>query len=223
MGAAFTKILAGGIAGLGVLGVARADVVYSNTFQSGTAPGPEWSSNAHFDTATPFTRFLGRYGTTDSVTLTLPRPPGDSEGQGGAGTYRLYNVTFDFFAIDTWDGYEPTYGPDSFQVFVNNAMLFNETFANQHNLQSYHPPTVGPTPLAYGVANDSIYRDISIDFTLAPTATDIQIRFHSQLSQTMADESWGIDNVRVGYSVVPSPGSLALLVLGGAMASRRRR
>lgn len=224
MGAAFAKSLAGGAAVLGMVGSLRADIIYSNNFETGTAPGAEWSVNAHFDSGTAFTRFIGRYGTTDSVTLTLPRPPGDDEGQGGGGgSYRLYNVTFDLYPIDSWDGSEPTYGPDAFQVYINNVIAFNETFANQHTLQSFRPPTIGPAPLGFGSANDSIYRDISIDFTLDPAATQIKIKFRSQLTQSFADESWGIDNVRVGFSTVPSPGSLALLALGGAIAARRKR
>ncbi|MEX2217255.1 MAG: hypothetical protein WD749_00720 [Phycisphaerales bacterium] len=219
---------------LGCGAAAQADLIYSNTFENAGVPVPEWSSNATFTSAAPFTRFLGRYGGIDSVTLTLNIPTDDTGGTGGGGTgggtggggggtQRLYTLLFDLYPIDTWDGHEPNFGPDAFQVYINGSLHFNHTIANQHGLQSFRPPDLGPAPMAFGSANDSIYRDIAISFTLDPAATELKFKFRSQLTQTLADESWGIDNVRVNYTVVPSAGTCVLLALGGLVAARRKR
>jgi hypothetical protein len=216
--------------GLGLLtavGSAQAGTIfYSNNFEN-AAPGPEWSTNARYDTATPFTKFMGRYGTTDSVTLMLPPVPADTgngSGGGGAGAYNLYTVTFDLFAIDKWQGNDPLHGPDLFELKINGTILFLESISNVNTgMQSFRLPDFGPSQVAYGGDKDSIYRNISQDFTVDPAATLIMIKFRSSLQNPMTTESWGIDNVRVSYVTVPAPGSAVLLGLGGLIAGRRRR
>lgn len=200
-------------------GSAQADVLYSTTFETGS-PGAMWSANARVETQAPFTRFLGRYSENEAVTLTLVPP---ETGGLNAGEYYQYELIFDFYAIDSWDGYATNYGPDNFRVYKNNIKLFEETFSNQHQYQSMRPADVGPMHMAYNPSyKDSIYRDIRLPFTGEGGET-IVIKFKGQVMQGMWDESWGIDNVRVNYQVVPSPGAAALLGLGGLAAARRRR
>jgi hypothetical protein len=176
-------------------------------------PGPEWSSNAHFDTQAAFTRHLGRYATTDSVTLTLtPFAGGDSLVQ--------YSTTFDLFCIDGWKG---AAGPDYFQLYVNGTQFFQESVSNLGGTQSFRAADVGPAPMVYGSAWDSIYRNITINFTVDSSATEIKLKYRGQLTQAMTTESWGIDNVRVDATVVPAPGQFVLLALGGLVAARRKR
>jgi hypothetical protein len=205
---------------------AAADTLwYSTTFESGV--GPEWSVTTTTNVA-PFTRFLGRFSGTQAANLTIPAVPppllgnGSSSPGGAGGSGMPYLLLFDFYCLDSWDGYA-VHGPDRLIVSINSVSQFNHTFSNQHQYYSYpHPPTVGPTQLGFSSFNDSIYRDIAIPFD--PGAVNqITIRWYGEVMQGLADESWGIDNVRVLYSEVPTRGSLALLALSGVVLARRRR
>ena len=148
---------------------------------------------------------------------------GTGGSSGGGVSYRL-NVTFDLYVIDSWDGSESTYGVDKFLVRANNTLIFDESFTNQPgNRQSYAgAPQVGGVNLGFNTFNDSIYRNISLDFTVAQ-GQPIVLLFTDTLNQINNDEAWGIDNVRVSYTVVPAPGALAMLGGMGAFAARRRR
>lgn len=201
---------------------ADASVFYSTSFQ-GSADLPEWSSNQNYSTADNFTRFLGRY-TNSTVTLTVPqpaRPNGDVPGPGG--TTQLL-LQFHLYIIDSWDGNEPTNGLDHFGIRINGATVFDETFANQHNWQSYNRnPDVGRAHLGFDARwVDSIYY-MSIPFdTTGPT---LSVQFYAWgLLGAVADESWGIDNVQLSVVPVPAPGAAGLGLLGSsAMLIRRRR
>ncbi len=195
-----------------------ADVIYQTDFENGA--GPQWNGNVVVTELAAFTRYLGRYSGTDMAGLAGPAAPVSLLGPGES---FLYTVTFDLYAIDSWDGSEPTQGPDAMRVYVNGTKFFDETIANQHTLQSFRPPDIGPIQLGYHqFFPDSIYRGIEVPFT-APGATSLSIKFWGNVLQGMGDESWGIDNVSVSYSVVPAPGAAALLGLAGLAALRRRR
>jgi hypothetical protein len=209
---------------------AAADTLwYSTDFES--AIGPEWSVSTA-TSAAPFTRFLGRFSGTQSATLTIPAVPppllgggsstGGSSPGGAGGSGMPYLLLFDFYCIDSWDGYA-NMGPDRLVVFINDVSHFDYTFSNQHEYYSYpHPPTVGPDFLGFTAAfRDSIYRDIAIPFDPG-AVSQITIRWYGEVLQGMSDESWGIDNVRVLHNPVPTPGSLALLALSGVVVARRR-
>jgi hypothetical protein len=217
-------------------------LVYSNNFESGA--GSEWS-NQTTTNAAPFSRFLGRYSNAFGVNLqlTIPGPPnpivtgggeeepggggggggGNNTGGGAGGTGMPYLLLFDFYCLDSWDGYAND-GPDRFMVFINTVSHLNTTFANQHQYQDYpQQPTLGPEFLGFtGGFRDSIYRDMAIPFDPG-TATSLTVRFYGEVMQGMNDESWGIDNVRIYYAPVPTPGSLALAAVGGAVLIRRKR
>ena len=233
------------LAALAAAAPAAADtLIYSNNFENGA--GPEWS-NQTTSSAAPFTRYLGRFSDSTGVNLTFgipgqpnpvlgdpPEPGGDTGGgsggaggggsTGGAGGSGMpYLLVFDFYCIDSWDGYAVN-GNDRFMVFVNTVTHLETTFANQHAYQDYpEQPTVGPTQLGYNsLFMDSIYREIAIPFDPG-AATELTIRFYGETMQGMPDESWGIDNVRVYHSPVPTPGSLALFAAGGIVLARRKR
>ncbi|MCC6661774.1 MAG: hypothetical protein IT437_12910 [Phycisphaerales bacterium] len=200
---------------------ALAGLILQTDFETGT-PGAPWTNTVQIQQAAPFTRYMGRYSMTDGVSLAFPPPE-----TGGLlpGQYYRYSVTFDLYAIDSWDGAGdggPELGPDRFMVSANGLMLMNETIATNILPQTMRAPDVGPSNMAYGVGNDAIYRNIELSFDGAATE-QIDLRWHGQVMQGMADESWGIDNVRVTYEVVPAPGPIALLALGGALMVRRKR
>jgi uncharacterized protein (TIGR03382 family) len=217
--------------------------LYSNDFESGVR-GPEWSTNTTIIHHQNFTRFVGRYSQNESVTLTLTAPQvpsgGGSGGSGGStggssggstggpagGDSTLYNtflLSFDLYVLDSWDGDLTPHGPDAFQIWVNGIKHYDHTFANQHQYQSFRAPDIGPAHMGFnGLYMDSIYRQIAVPFEIGSAET-ISIKFRSQGLLHLDDESWGIDNVRVTYTTVPSPGSLCLLGAGLAILVPRRR
>ena len=223
--------LVGGTTLAGAAG-ANANIFYSNNFEQG-GPYPEWSSNQAYTTSPTFTRFLGRYS-NNTVSLRLdappvprdrPHQPGDEGGgnDGDPSGPRRYLLEFSFYCIDSWDGIDTVHGPDHFVVRVNNATVFDESFANQHEWQSYRgEPDIGPTQLGFnGRWDDSIYT-LSIPFaTDSPT---IRIDFYAYgLYSALSDESWGIDNINVSTVPVPAPAAAGVLLTLGAMGMRRRR
>jgi hypothetical protein len=222
-------------------------LIYSTDFESGA--GPEWSVSTT-TTAAPFTRFLGRFSHYEAAELLIPAIPppgppllgsgstgtgtntgggavggstGGSTGGGAGNSGFPYLLVFDFYCIDSWDGYA-AHGPDRLVISINQVKMFDHTFSNQHEFQSYpYAPTVGPAHMGFNsLHKDSIYRDIAIPFDPG-SAEMIKVRFYGEVMQGPADESWGIDNVRVYYAPVPTPGTLALLGAGGVFLSRRRR
>jgi len=240
-----TRPLALGLLALCSLsGLAAAQtVMYTQGFEGGPI-GAEWSSNSRITNGWPiFTNFNGNYSTS-STTLSLPQPPGagpngldtGSNGGGGGGGgggenpppggyFRLYTLTFDFYCLDSWDGDSSLYGTDRFLVTINSVLKFDQTFANQPGLsQSFRAPDVGPAYLAFNPnAMDSIYRRISIDFTVPATDPTIRITWADGGLQGMNDESWGIDNINLAYQTVPAPGAAAGALAGLSFAGRRRR
>lgn len=190
-------------------------MMYSQDFQSGLGSG--WSSNAAVVIENGFTQFLGRLSWSEVVTLGLPQPAA------AAGNEVVYNVTFDLYAIDSWDGDDVNHGPDRFEVAANGVMLLSETIANVHTMQSMREPDVARVHIGFNENwVDSIYRDISLSFTV-PQGQPITLSFQSLGLLTMSDESWGIDNVQVTYEVVPAPAGAAVLALAGLVSVRRRR
>lgn len=191
-------------------------IVYSNNFESGI--GANWGTAATLANAGPFTNFIGRYSSGNGTILMLPIPtiPGLQSGQ-----YPQYTFKFDLYTIDNWDG---TAGGDSFQVYLNSAVVFDQTFTTHGGAQSFRLPDAGPSPMGFGAANDAIYRNITIPFNFGTTgAPHIWIGFGSYGLSSVSDGSWGIDNVSVSYTVVPAPASAALLGCSGLVALRRRR
>ncbi len=109
-------------------------------------------------------------------------------------------------------------------VRINNQNVFDQTFGNQPgSTQSFRAPTVGPAMLGYDPRwLDSIYRNISVDFTV-PVGDQIHITWYDGGLQGMSDESWGIDNISVTYQTVPAPGLAGFSALGLLGLRRRRR
>lgn len=230
---------------LGAAGMAQAQqgTLFYDTFEESTMR-PQWSVGSRLETWTPiFSGFNGRYS-NGHTTLTLTQPdvglnpigvtgvPGGGGGGGGGGgdppppegRWIEYTLRFDFFCLDSWDGSNTVYGRDWFHVLTNNTVGFRETFANQTGaIQTFREPNVGRSQLGYhDVFLDSIYRNVGFNFTV-PLNQPLVITWADEGLQGLNDESWGIDNVRVEYRVVPAPGALALFGGAASLALRRRR
>jgi hypothetical protein len=162
-------------------------------------------------------RFLGEFG-GDRIILA---PPYDAEHFVRADqtvTLTLRNLephksvtlSFDLYILKSWDGDNPTYGPDRWKLAQDGHTLLDATFSNNFktspadlSLQSY--PSAGSRPqsgsiasntLGYTFFGDSIYR---FTFTFSHTRPTLEVDFSSSLfeGKGIADESWGLDNVRV--------------------------
>lgn len=226
---------------------------YSNTFESSLGSG--WSSNAavNAEATGGFSRFLGRYSQNDYVWLSLAIPSAAQQynvgttpgalpasidpGTGGGGgptapVYQTrYRLMFDLYAIDSWDGLSPSNGQDWFYVKANGPKLFNHAIAQDTSMPQWTtyagPRTAGPVHLGFNSAwVDSIFRNVSMDFTLPAGTSRLDLTFGSVGLLNLNDESWGIDNVRVSYEVVqvvPTPGTAMLAGMGGVLLVRRQR
>jgi hypothetical protein len=138
-----------------------------------------------------------------------------------------YTLTFDLYLFDNWVGNAPGYN-ERMQISLNNSVLVEYAFSNNAShpeWQTYPKSPNGGFQQLGGSSSylDAVYRNVSINFSAAPSET-LVLKWKSQgLPNDLSNVSWGLDNVRINTNVVPAPGSLALLGAGGLLAARRRR
>jgi hypothetical protein len=185
--------------------------LYANDFTNGAFGGSTtggllagWSTDAVETTPSGLHgRFLGQFG-NDSVDLTLENLPPKSRVE----------LVANLYIIRSWDGNNPTWGPDIWRVEVlGGPVLLETTFSNGNPgdvdwNQSYPDPTLGGDfpartnalendTLGYqfsGVNADSVYPiDLAFDYVGSP----LTLRFTGQNLQAPSDESWGLDEVGV--------------------------
>jgi hypothetical protein len=173
--------------------------LYFNDFED--IVGAEWSSGK--TDVTPSVRarfFLGQFG-NETITLTLSDLP----------THTQVTVSFDLFILRSWDGNNQIYGPDIWQLKVDEGQtLLHTTFANAPPdlvdfMQAYpgaypdhdYLPYTGAAEiktLGYTDAPDSVYH---LSYSFDHTASILSLDFSGQGLQGIKDESWGLDNVEV--------------------------
>jgi len=145
------------------------------------------------------------------------------------GTYRLH---LDLMLFDSWDGDFAPYGPDTFGIAMNGETLFHEDFFVAHPRHNFRLPDESPEQNVYNQNwADIIYRDITVDLEITEATDRLFIEFIGGTSQSISDESWGIDNIlleyipslRISTPDVPAPGSLLILGAGSGLGVRRRR
>ena len=150
-------------------------------------------------------------------------------------------LEFLFAAIDSLDGTGTFPAGDFFKIVFDGATLFSESFANAlpTQIQSYVPPPGvelarhqdlgfnGPgsfyTDSAYNLGADPRFANFS---HTGATAT-IEFFIFGEGNQSLDDESWAMDNLRVSVTTlqpvaVPEPASLTLLGTALAAAASRR-
>ena len=182
-----------------------ATTIYENDFEA--LVGSEWSTATTSVTPIGERRFLGELG-SETATLTIPA---SSIPQGTT----ALTVTFDLFAIRSWDGNHTGggSGPDRFQLSLANGLnLIDTTFSNNVPASGFagqaYPGTFGSgqfDPLTgaseidslgyeFGEPMDSVYRPRA---TFSYSGGDVVLNFTGVLTTPGADESWGLDNVEV--------------------------
>ena len=170
---------------------------FLETFEGGASGS--WSNGTTTVNAA-FTEFLGRFG-NQTVSVTLNNLP----------PHTGIELHFDFFAIDSWDGSDPTFGgPDEFLVGLGASIddLFKEDFVffNRGNPAQSYTITEEEAPAGnrgFGGFADAIYRDLNNGFSFPHQSATVTFNFTGQGLQGLADESWGIDNVSVVLVGVP--------------------
>lgn len=161
-------------------------------------------------------------------------------------THDTISLSFLFAAIDSLDGTGTFPAGDYFKIVFDGTTLFSESFANAapYQVQSYvSPPGV---ELARHVdlgfsGPGSYYTDSAYNFGADPrfanfahTASSATINFFifGEGNQSLADESWAMDNLRVSVTTqtvttpVPEPETYAMLLAGlgiiGFIARRKK-
>lgn len=216
-------------------------VVYTNDFEAGPL-GAEFSNAGAIENTEGYSQigfgngFLrndtGSIGVSPTqTTLTLTDLP----------VHTSVNVGFLLAIIESWDGAAaPGVGPDSFELRLDNILVFSEVFTNipsQASLQTASTDErIEPLTERFNPAGTSL--DSAYDYT---SFTAFQNLSHSSDTLTLSftaagplweggiNESFAIDNISIslnGVTAVPEPGSLASLLSGlmafGLMRWRRR-
>jgi hypothetical protein len=159
-------------------------------FEGGDTTG--WSG-ASLDSDWPsFTQFLGRFGGSggaQAVSKVFPL----------SGTQSSVTVQFDFYEIDSWDGLG---GDEYFAAFVDDTRVVQDWFDRRVTEDpGLAEPVLGDadTNLGFTSWEDQTYR---YTLTVPTTGTELKLGFGARLGAGGtggggADESWGVDNVRI--------------------------
>jgi hypothetical protein len=172
-----------------------------------------------------------RSATGNTVTLSLTGLP----------AHDTITLEFLFAAIDSLDGSGVFPAGDFFKIVFDGATLFSESFANAlpSQIQSYVPPAgvelarhvdlgfTGPgsfyTDSAYNLGADPRFAN----FAHTGSTATIEFFIFGEGNQSLDDESWAMDNLRVSVTTlqptaVPEPASLTLMGAALAAAAGRR-
>lgn len=212
--------------------------VYSNNFQSGSTAG--FSSG--LISTTPGTishaadKFLGEFNSSNPTL-----------GLTGLAAHTTATIDFDLYMIRSMDGDgQQGGGPDNWSLTGGGTTLLSTNFANFSggNTQMFksqaNPNAGGQAPqtgasevqtLGYtfsGTPMDSVYH---FSYTIAHTGNALDFVFSGTDSESIDNESWGLDNVVVrtnaNPNATPEPGTFALAatfgMTGFSLLRRRKR
>lgn len=159
-------------------------------------------------------------------------------------THSSLNLGFLFAAIDSLDGTGTFPSGDFFRIALDGAQIFRESFANAlaSQVQSYMPAAgvelARRVDLGFG-GPGGFLTDSAYDFAADPRFSNIAhsgsnavftFVVEGQGVQSLDDESWAMDNLRVSLNgvtaPVPEPETYAVMLAGlgtlGWVARRRR-
>jgi hypothetical protein len=230
---------------------AQAASVYFNDFQG--MVGPEWSHTGVASAPNPDyagTRlFLGEFG-NDTVSLSLGALPEHGfvtvafdlyviNSWDGNDTTSINNQPLgpDRWQLSVFDG------PVLLDTTFSNGNPAGQAYAPSPFASGCTPYAPSATPGVYAPmtgasecyslgyffndpirntneAMDSVY---SLEFTFAHAVDDLRLDFAAFGLQSLADESWGLDNVQVSIAPIPLPASAGLLAAGLAVLGAWRR
>ncbi len=202
--------LAGSAVLFGMVSLAHSSVlVYSNDFEGLSVNWTEWTNvkTAYDDDVS---NFLGYYG-NESPTLTLT----------GLAAHTEIEIHFDLILWDTWDGNSASYGPDYQGLSSDGATVYEYTFSNVGSNPETNPDTTPQLAVNFGGYRsdfiDTYYEDYYDGFTIAHTGNEIALSFYGAGLQSITDESWAIDNVRIYSNAgapIPEPATMFLFATG---------
>ncbi len=135
----------------------------------------------------------------------------------------ILDIEFDLAIIDSWDGDDEPWGPDYFNITLDDETIFQETFSNSSSVsQSYSgSPFVSGSHIYYNIHwADSAYH---ISLTgLTHSSSELSIGWFASGDgwQGGSDESFAIDNIRVScrQESVPVPEPATMLLLASGLA-----
>lgn len=153
--------------------------------------GQGYKTNAN-TLAAGFSGNLFRASSTTQSTFTLSNLPPHS----------TIDISLLFAAIDSWDPVGP-FGPDFFQVYVDDVLVFQFTathfgiFLPNNGVTASELITIAQ--LGFGAWTDAAFdlTNFSALQNIAHTGTTAKIGFKMSLTQGINDESMGIENLRV--------------------------
>lgn len=165
------------------------NVIADEDFEGG-ATG--WNKNNTDATAPFFTEFLGRFGGTAGAQELFKTFALD-------GNQSQVTIDFEFYRIDTWD-------TEPFKIYLNDNLILTENYHHSTAKAAATGTFTGGTwerdaGIAlnhYGFGSGgSAWRDGVYHYTLTldTTATTMKLGFGATLDGTIANESWGIDNL----------------------------
>lgn len=181
---------------------------------------------------------LGVGSNTFSGNMLRNAAPLGSQGTGGVFSNLplggALSFSFLFAALDSWDASDPTFGPDRFELLMDDVVVWSTTIGNFPPSSSNGGVLLGSGLLFSGSPE---FPDSAWDFTNVPglqdlpyAGTGVSYLFRASGAgwEGGSGESWAVDNFRVTLtpaSAVPEPSTLALILTGAAtlVAGRRGR
>lgn len=171
-----------------------ASLPYANDFESDV--GAEWSDR-RVSSSQDYSRFLGRHGrerrtiegqrrwVNSEATLSVRTVPGER-----------YYMVFDLLVIDSWDGGNQRWGPDGFEMLVDGTR-FRYGFLSRHAgwLGVVEEGMSASGRRGFSRWDDGALRSATFEFVASGSVT--RLTWRGLPSQTISDESWGLDNVEV--------------------------
>lgn len=126
--------------------------------------------------------------------------------------HRFARLSFEFYALRSWDGDHERHGPDIMQVrVIDGPRLLRSSFGFQEMRQSYpHPFTMGQfvggtggqavhfsTPVNGHYSNWTRHYRYSMSFVFPHNADELSVHFAPEGLSDAPDEAWALDNVAV--------------------------